>query len=78
MGHCKGSPKGVIHRDSGLPKKDRNISDKEPIYSGFSSDHRNISNKQPIPTPTRIGRTTTKTAHSKQKKGNNQDQNRIK
>ena len=40
--------------------------------------NRNISNKQPNPTPTRIGGTTTKTAQSKQKEGNNQDQSRVK
>ena len=39
---------------------------------------RNISNKQPNPTPTRNGGTTTKTAQSKQKEGNNQDQSRVK
>ena len=39
---------------------------------------RNISNKQPNPTPTRTGGKTTKTAQSKQKEGNNQDQSRTK
>ena len=38
---------------------------------------RNISNKQPNPMPTRTGGTT-KTAQSKQKEGNNQDQSRVK
>ena len=30
MGHNKGSPKREIHSDTGLPKKDRNISNKQP------------------------------------------------
>ena len=38
----------------------------------------NISNKQPNPTPTRTGGTTKKTAHSKQKEGNNQNESRTK
>ena len=61
MGHSKGSPEREVLSDTGLPKKDRNI-----------------SNKQPNPMPTRTGGTTTKTAQSKQKEGNNQDQSRIK
>ena len=61
MGHSKGSPEREVHSNIGLPKKDRNI-----------------SNKQPNPMPTRSQGTTTKTAQSKQKEGNNQDQNRIK
>ena len=60
MRHSKGSPEREVHSDTGLPKKDRNI-----------------SNKQPNPMPTRTGGTT-KTAHSKQKEGDNQDQSRIK
>ena len=28
MGHSEGSPEREIHRDAGLPKKDRNISNK--------------------------------------------------
>ena len=39
---------------------------------------RNISNKQPNPMPTITRGTTTKTAQSKQKEGNNQDQSRVK
>ena len=39
---------------------------------------RNISKKQPNPTSTRTVGTTTKTAQSKWKEGNNQDQSRIK
>ena len=58
MRHSKGSPEREVHSDTGLPKKDRNISNK--------------------PNPTRTGGTTTKTAQSKQKEGNNQDQSRIK
>ena len=61
MGHSKGSPERKFHSDIGLPKNDRNI-----------------SNKQPNPKPTRTGRTTTNTAQSKQKEGNNEDQSRIK
>ena len=37
-----------------------------------------ISNKQPNPTPRRTQGTTTKTAQSKYKEGNNQDHSRIK
>ena len=46
--------------------------------TGLPLKDRNNSNKQPNPTPTRTGGTTTKTAHSKQKEGNNKDQSRIK
>ena len=61
MGHSKGSPEREVYSDTGLPKKNRNI-----------------SNKQPNHTPTRTRGTTTKTAESKYKEGNNQDQSRIK
>ena len=61
MGHHEGSTEREAHSDTGLPKKDRNI-----------------SNKQTNPTPARNQRATTKTAQSKQKEGNNQDQSRIK
>ena len=30
MGYSKGSPEREIHSDTGLPKKDRNISNKQP------------------------------------------------
>ena len=30
MGHSEGSPEMEIHSDIGLPKKDRNISNKQP------------------------------------------------
>ena len=30
MGHSKGSPERVDHNDTGLPKKNRNISNKQP------------------------------------------------
>ena len=30
MGHSKGSPEREVHSDKGLPKKDRNISNKQP------------------------------------------------
>ena len=61
MGYCKGSPEREVHNNTGLPLKDRNM-----------------SNKQPNSMPTRTRGTSTKTAHSKQKEGNNQDQNRVK
>ena len=61
MGHREGSPEREVHNDTGLPKK-----------------YRNISSKQPDPTSTRTGGKTTKTAQSKQKDGNNQDQSRVK
>ena len=46
--------------------------------TGPPQKDRNTSNKQPNPTPIRTGGTTTKTAQSKQKEGNNQDQSRVK
>ena len=30
MGHSKGSPEREVHRDIGLPKKNRNISNNQP------------------------------------------------
>ena len=30
MGHSEGSPDREVNNDTGLPKKDRNISDKQP------------------------------------------------
>ena len=30
MGHRKGSPEREVHSDTGLPEKDRNISNKQP------------------------------------------------
>ena len=30
MGHSEGSPEREVHSDTGLPKKDRNISNKQP------------------------------------------------
>ena len=30
MGHSKGSPEREVHSDKGLPKEDRNISNKQP------------------------------------------------
>ena len=30
MGHSEGSPEMEVHSDKGLPKKDRNISNKQP------------------------------------------------
>ena len=61
MEQSKGSPEREVHSNTGLSKKNRNI-----------------SNKQPNPTPTRTQGTTIKTAQSKYKEGNNEDQNRIK
>ena len=58
MGHHEGIPEREVYSDTSLPKK-----------------YRNIPNKQPNHTSTRTGGTTTNTAHSKWKEGNNQDQN---
>ena len=60
MGHSEGSPDKEVHRNIGPPKKDRNI-----------------SNKQPNPMLTKTQGKTTKTAQSKQKDGNNQDQRKL-
>ena len=30
MGHSKGSPEREVHSDTGIPKKDRNLSNKQP------------------------------------------------
>ena len=65
MEHSKGSPEREVPSDTGLPKKKK-------------KKKRNISNKQPNPTPTRTRGTTTKTAQSTYKKGENQDQRRVK
>ena len=46
--------------------------------TGLPQKDGNISNRQPNPLPTRTLGTTTKTAQSKQKEGNNQDQSRVK
>ena len=53
---------------------------KREVHSntGLPSEDRNSSNKQPNSTPKRTEGTTTKTAQSKQKEGNNQDQSRTK
>ena len=50
------------------------------VHSNTSlpKEDRNISNKQPNPKSTRTRRTTTNKGQSKQKEGNNQDQNRVK
>ena len=61
MEHSKGRPEKEGHSDTGLPKKDRNI-----------------SNKQPNPTSTRTGGITMNKVQNEQKKGNYQDQSRIK
>ena len=50
-----------VHSNTGLPKEDKKV-----------------SNKQPNPTSTRTRGTTANKTQSKQKEGNNQDQNRIK
>ena len=47
------------------------------IQTYIKKKSRNISNKQLNPRCTRTRRKTTKTAQSKQKEGNNQDQSRI-
>ena len=33
IGHSKGSPEREVHRSTGLPKKDRNISNKQPNHT---------------------------------------------
>ena len=33
MGHRKGSPEREVHSTTGLPKKNRNISDKQPNHT---------------------------------------------
>ena len=33
MGHSKGNPEREVHSDIGLPKKDRNISNKQPHHT---------------------------------------------
>ena len=48
------------------------------VIQAYLKKYRNISSKQPNPTSTRTGGTTTKTAQSEYKEGNNQDQSRIK
>ena len=59
-GHSEGSPEREVHKNTGLPKEDRNI-----------------SNERLNPMLTRTLGTTTKTAQSKKKEENNQDQSRI-
>ena len=55
-------------------------SPEKEVHSNTSlpKKNRNISNTQPNPTPIRTQGTTTKTAQSKYKERNNQDQSRIK
>ena len=33
MGHSKGSPEREVHSDTGLPKKNRTISNKQPKHT---------------------------------------------
>ena len=33
MGHSEGSPEREVHSDTGLPKKDRNILNKQPNHT---------------------------------------------
>ena len=47
-------------------------------FSGLPKKDINISNKKPTPIPIRTQGKTTKTAQSKRKEGNNQDQSRVK
>ena len=51
-----------VHSDTGLPKKDRNISNKQPNTTSTRT----------------TGTTATNIGQSKYKEGNNQDQSRIK
>ena len=58
--------------------RDKNPETEVHTNKGPPEKDRNISNKQPNLTLTRTRGTTTKTAQSKWKEGNNQDQSRIK
>ena len=62
MGHSKGNPEREVHSNTGLPKKDRKISNKQPNPTSARTG----------------GKTTTNRVQSKKKEGNNQDQSRIK
>ena len=48
MGHSEGSPEREVYGDTGLPKKDRNISNKQPnlIYTTFHPKKQNIHSFQ--------------------------------
>ena len=69
-----------IHSQQTKPIGHSKDSPEREVHSntGLPKEVRNSSNKQPNPMPTRTGGTTIKTAQSKQKEGNNQDQSRIK
>ena len=62
MGHSKGSPEGGVHSDTGLPKKDRNISSKQP---------------NPTPTRTRGTKTKTAQSKQKEGNNQDQNLNNI-
>ena len=38
MGHSKGSPERKVNNDTGLPKKDRNISNKQPKNTSMKTE----------------------------------------
>ena len=41
MGHSKGSPEREVHSDTGLPKKDRNISNNLPYnYKNWNNNNK--------------------------------------
>ena len=40
MRHNQGIPEREVHRDTGLPKKDRNISKKQPTYKNSSNKNK--------------------------------------
>ena len=49
MGHCEGSPEREDHSNTGLPKKDRNTSNKQPA-------HTSTRTKRTIKTKARVNR----------------------
>ena len=59
MGHNKGSPEREVHSNTGLPKKDRHISNKQP---------------NPIPTRM-VGKTKTTQSKQKEGKNLTSEQN---
>ena len=52
MGHSKGSPEREVHSNTGLPKKERNISNKQPnptcIRTGGTTTKPRVSRRKEI------------------------------
>ena len=52
MGNCEGSPEREVHSDTGIPKKDRNISNKQPnttsIRTGGTTTKLRVSRRKEI------------------------------